>query len=84
MFMFLSFITEIDECMYIPCYNDATCVDEIAYFTCDCVAGYTGALCETGNCIVPWSLKSSLCIVNHGHINHIYKTHENYTQSGAQ
>lgn len=39
---------DIDECASNPCQNGATCIDGINSFTCKCVPGYTGKLCETG------------------------------------
>ena len=39
---------DIDECASNPCQNGATCIDGINSFTCKCVPGYTGKVCETG------------------------------------
>lgn len=44
---------DIDECAAQPCLNGATCTDGIASYTCACVAGYTGASCETRITPVP-------------------------------
>ena len=41
-------VLEIDECASSPCENGATCTDAVNSYTCRCVAGYTGKLCETG------------------------------------
>ena len=41
-------LADIDECTSSPCQNGGTCVDGVASFTCGCVTGYTGTLCETG------------------------------------
>ena len=30
-----------------PCWHNATCIDGVANYTCDCVPGYTGKNCET-------------------------------------
>ena len=38
--------TNIDECASNPCQNNATCLDGINNFTCDCQLGFTGPLCE--------------------------------------
>ena len=40
--------TDIDECLGISCHNGGTCTDGINEYTCECVAGYTGMNCETG------------------------------------
>ena len=36
------------ECVSTPCLNGGTCDERHGSFMCDCVAGYTGGLCETG------------------------------------
>jgi len=41
-------VTDIDECEDRPCLNNASCVQGTGSFTCVCVPGYTGVLCETG------------------------------------
>lgn len=40
--------TGIGNCDPEPCLNGGTCVEGDGTFTCDCAAGYTGTLCETG------------------------------------
>ena len=30
-----------------PCWHNATCIDGVANYTCDCLPGYTGKNCET-------------------------------------
>ena len=39
---------DIDECQSIPCFNEATCVDGVNEYTCECQPGYTGEHCDTG------------------------------------
>jgi hypothetical protein len=39
--------TDINECSSSPCRNGATCVDGVNSYTCSCVPGYTGVLCQT-------------------------------------
>ena len=41
-------VSDIDECTSNPCVNDATCVDDVNGYTCNCAAGYTGTHCEQG------------------------------------
>ena len=40
--------SDIDECLVYSCYNDGICNEVENGFNCTCVAGFTGALCETG------------------------------------
>ena len=35
----------MDECASDPCQNNATCVDLINEFRCDCIPGFNGTLC---------------------------------------
>ena len=53
------FFIGINECASDPCHNDATCVDETNQFTCLCIPGYTGVVCETGRLLV--SLQCRFC-----------------------
>ena len=41
-------VLDIGECASNPCVNDATCVDNVNEYTCNCAAGYTGTHCEQG------------------------------------
>jgi len=41
------YFVDINECASSPCVNGGSCVDAINGYTCSCVAGYTGVLCET-------------------------------------
>ena len=43
-----SFFADVDECISDPCRNGATCNNTVGSFVCDCLAGYTGELCEEG------------------------------------
>lgn len=45
-----SFVGVCNECASNPCKNHATCVDGHLSFTCACAEGYTGTLCEKGDC----------------------------------
>jgi len=36
----------IDECNALPCLHNATCIDGIASYSCQCTEGYSGRLCE--------------------------------------
>ena len=39
--------TDPDECASNPCLNGAACNDGINSYTCSCLNGYTGTLCQT-------------------------------------
>ena len=41
-------VPDINECDSSPCQNGGTCTDNVNGYTCDCVAGYTGTECQTG------------------------------------
>nr|XP_026693146.1 protein crumbs homolog 1 isoform X3 [Ciona intestinalis] len=38
--------TDVNECLSDPCLNNATCVNGIDKFTCICMPGYAGYLCQ--------------------------------------
>ena len=42
------FIIDIDECSSNPCQNGATCNNGVNGYTCNCMAGFTGDNCQTG------------------------------------
>ena len=38
---------DINECqLLIPCHNNATCVDSINSYSCQCLSGYSGLTCQ--------------------------------------
>ena len=41
-------VTDTYACRNNPCQNGGTCNDFTDYYNCTCIAGYTGANCETG------------------------------------
>ena len=43
----LLLISDDDDCQGVSCLNGGTCIDSVASFSCDCLAGYSGQLCET-------------------------------------
>ena len=42
-------MVDIDECATSPCQNSGSCTDQINGYTCNCLDGYDGTDCETGN-----------------------------------
>ena len=61
----------IDECSSNPCMNGASCTDGDESYTCDCVEGFVGTHCETGE---------SLVVSKHGILacHPIYTHHAHY------
>lgn len=51
---FFFFFLDIDDCANHRCANDASCVDGINSYLCNCTAGFTGAYCQTGESNVKW------------------------------
>lgn len=42
----------MNDCASEPCFNGATCKDEVDGFRCECLPGWTGSRCESdvGTC----------------------------------
>ena len=40
--------SDVDDCASSPCHNEGQCVDGINQYTCKCIAGWTGVVCEIG------------------------------------
>ena len=40
--------SDIEDCENTTCQNNGTCVNKVNGYSCACVNGYTGKLCETG------------------------------------
>ena len=41
-------LKDIDECVNHTCQNGGSCLDGVNNYSCNCLPGYTGSLCETG------------------------------------
>ncbi len=41
--------SDVDECFLRPCKNGGTCSNSPGSYSCQCVEGYTGRDCQTGN-----------------------------------
>ena len=59
--MFCLVTVDIDECLSSPCQNNGTCSDEVNGYSCACIAGYTGADCETSKLLFDMMLPASRC-----------------------
>ena len=46
---FKPLFVDIDECASGPCQNGGSCTDQVNGYACQCVDGYFGTNCETGN-----------------------------------
>lgn len=44
----MSSLTDVDECLSIPCHNEAECIDLVDQFECICPAGYDDITCQLG------------------------------------
>ena len=42
------FFIDINECFTRPCQNGGTCTNTQGSYTCACLAGWTGPMCEIG------------------------------------
>ena len=47
----LLLLLDVNECVSSPCKNSGTCLDRVNMYDCDCVSGYTGAMCESGDAV---------------------------------
>ena len=47
------YVLDIDECASNPCQNlnQKHCIDGVDKYTCSCMPGYTGKLCDVGKCV---------------------------------
>ena len=50
-------VSDINDCVNNSCLNNATCIDQINGYTCNCSIGFTGALCETGEILILHALR---------------------------
>ena len=41
-------LTDVDECVRHQCGNGGSCVDGVNNYSCNCLVGFTGGHCETG------------------------------------
>ena len=39
---------DVDDCDPNPCQNGGTCTDRVFFFMCECLDGFTGNTCQTG------------------------------------
>ena len=48
------FLIDINECISLPCQNNALCRDDVNSYLCQCSIGFVGVTCETG--LTDWSV----------------------------
>lgn len=61
--------TDINECEGNPCKNGGTCKNFVGNFSCDCLLGYGGNVCELDRCAMNNScLNGAKCSVQSGEI----------------
>lgn len=56
---------DVNECLSMPCSNNATCVDRVNGYECQCPAGFVGDACEINinECeTAPCSSKGGVCV----------------------
>ena len=56
----------MDECESDPCQNGATCNDQVNGFSCDCLEGFEGDLCQNGEETMSRSLVIIICLCSFG------------------
>ena len=52
-----SAVSDINDCANNSCLNNATCIDRINGYTCNCSIGFTGVFCETGEILILHALR---------------------------
>ena len=62
--MFCWFCSEIDECDSTPCLNGGVCFQGLNIFSCRCIDGYTGLICENGKCHTGQLCENGRCSTN--------------------
>ncbi|XP_065067500.1 sushi, von Willebrand factor type A, EGF and pentraxin domain-containing protein 1-like, partial [Rhopilema esculentum] len=55
---------ETDECLSKPCRNNATCIDQVNNFKCDCQPGFAGRICEVdiNECLTDPCTNNGTCL----------------------
>ena len=46
--MYCMLFPDVDDCLYNPCMNGGTCIDNPGSYTCRCPSGWTGVNCTVG------------------------------------
>ena len=47
---------DTDDCAPMPCRNGGSCTEQVNGYACNCVDGYEGTNCETGNNATPFQI----------------------------
>ena len=50
--------SDIDDCKSNPCFNNGTCIDDIASYKCNCPIGFTGSNCEKSKIDEYWFIST--------------------------
>ncbi|XP_022105727.1 sushi, von Willebrand factor type A, EGF and pentraxin domain-containing protein 1-like [Acanthaster planci] len=67
---------EINECESSPCEHQATCVDLMGGYRCDCPPGYHGIHCEIDNCMGHVCANGATCVS--GSTNYLCQCRDGY------
>lgn len=43
------FVVDVNECDFVPCKNNGTCINNNGSYVCDCIYGWQGRTCDDGN-----------------------------------
>lgn len=58
--IFVSFFSDIDECISSPCQNGGTCVDLVDGYRCECTQAWEGSNCQFGKYL---PIKLCKCVI---------------------
>ena len=53
-------ISDVDECLTLPCLHDGVCNNLDGSYNCSCQEGWSGDNCQTGNLLHTWNILFAL------------------------